>query len=100
MEDFLESDRRKSRRLPLTFDSHILLGEEKRGCSVSAVSETGARITVERPHDLPETFTLYLASEVPRQCRVVWRTDDALGIVWNWSDRSVARIWRAIFRES
>jgi PilZ domain-containing protein len=100
MEEFLDSERRKSRRLPMTFPSHIDLGAEKRACVVSDVSETGARIALDRAVELPEEFTLYLSSEVPRRCRIVWRNDDTVGIVWNWNDRSVARIWRAIFRES
>ena len=95
-------DRRRARRLShMQFASFIELEAEKRECLVSQVSETGARIEVAQARGLPDDFVLHLSGKVPRRCRVVWRNDKAVGIVWNWhGDASVLRAWRAIFRES
>lgn len=95
-------DRRRARRLShMQFASFIELEADKRDCLVSQVSETGARIEVPNARELPDEFVLHLSCKVPRRCRVMWRTDNAIGIVWNWhGDASVLRAWRAIFRES
>lgn len=96
-------ERRRARRLShMQFRSFIELeAEEKRDCLVGNVSETGARIEVEQARELPDEFVLHLSGKVPRRCRVIWRADRALGIVWNWhGDASVLRAWRAIFRDS
>jgi hypothetical protein len=95
-------DRRRARRLShMQFASFIELEAEKRDCLVSQVSETGARIEIAQPRELPDNFVLHLSGKIPRRCRVVWRNDKMLGIVWNWhGDASVLRAWRAIFRES
>jgi hypothetical protein len=98
----LDKERRRARRLShMQFASFIELEAEKRDCLVSQVSETGARIEIPQAQELPAEFVLYLSGKIPRRCRVVWRNDKALGIVWNWhGDVSVLRAWRAIFRDS
>jgi hypothetical protein len=98
----LEKDRRKARRLShMQFASFIELERERRECLVSQVSETGARIELASARELPDNFVLHLSGKVPRSCRVVWRNENALGIIWHWhGDASVLRAWRAIFRES
>ena len=95
-------DRRKAKRLThMQFASFIETEAKKCDCLVNEVSETGARIEVQEARALPDTFVLHLSGKIPRRCRVIWRTDDAVGIVWNWQgDASVMRAWRAIFRES
>jgi hypothetical protein len=95
-------ERRKDRRLyHMQFPSFIQLKDEQRGCTVSDVSETGARIALEQALDLPDEFILHLSGTVPRPCKVVWRDTASVGITWSWTgDPSVMRAWRAIFRES
>jgi hypothetical protein len=95
-------DRRRARRLShMQFVSFIELEAGKRDCLVGQVSETGARVEVEQARALPDEFVLHLSGKVPRRCRVVWRDDRSVGIVWNWhGDASVLRAWRAIFRDS
>jgi hypothetical protein len=95
-------ERRRARRLThMQFASFIEFGAEKRDCLVTQVSETGARIAVAQARDLPDEFMLHLSGKVPRRCHVVWRNEQAVGIIWNWhGDASVMRAWRAIFRES
>jgi hypothetical protein len=85
----------------MQFGSFIELGGEKRECVVGQVSETGARIEVAQAKQLPDSFVLYLSGKIARDCRVVWRDEGAVGVIWNWhGDVSVMRAWRAIFRES
>ncbi len=51
-------------------------------CSISDVSETGARIVLEQDEDLPDRFVLLLTAsgDARRICRVVWRTGSTLGV--------------------
>ncbi len=51
-------------------------------CSISDISESGARLSFEGEHELPETFTLLLTMNggARRRCRVVWRDGSALGV--------------------
>jgi PilZ domain-containing protein len=51
-------------------------------CSISDVSETGARITLERDGELPKKFMLLLTANghAHRQCRVIWRTGLLIGV--------------------
>src|SRR5262245_2697362 len=94
-----DRERRKAKRLThMTFPSHLQLEDATRNCVVREVSETGARIEVEHPADLPEEFVLHLAGSVARKCRIVWRGKNEIGIRWTWlGDPSVMRAWRAIF---
>jgi hypothetical protein len=95
-------DRRRAKRLShMEFRSFVQLGNEQRDCVVTEVSETGARIGLAGAADLPDEFILHLSGQVPRRCTIVWRKENAAGVRWNWhGDPSVARTWRAIFRES
>jgi hypothetical protein len=45
------------------------------------VSETGARLELESPGDLPEEFWLLLSRDgkVRRRCEVVWQTGEQVG---------------------
>ena len=50
------------------------------GCHIVSISPNGATL---RPADVlscPEKFTLIARFEEPRQCEVVWRKGDALGV--------------------
>ncbi len=57
-------------------------GSPLRGCIVSEVSETGARLDIEHPEDLPETFNLLLSGRggIYRRCRIVWRSQGRVGV--------------------
>jgi hypothetical protein len=56
-------------------------GEQVRECTVWDESDTGMRLVVDRPADIPDTFYVYarLDSATRRHCRVVWRTDQQIG---------------------
>jgi len=51
-------------------------------CVIRDISATGAQLAFKTPKALPENFILLLSPDgrVRRQCAVVWRSDDALGV--------------------
>jgi hypothetical protein len=60
----------------------ILDGNMQRDCVLSDISDTGARIDVASPNELPDFFTLLLSGNGSprRKCRVVWRQDKQVGV--------------------
>ncbi len=72
--------RRKPRKLlhcPAKID---LGGGAPLPCLLWGVSESGARITVGDPTAPPEDFTLLLADESRRLCRIIWRGEQQIGV--------------------
>ncbi len=57
-------------------------GEQVRECLVWDESETGMRIVVNAPDEIPDTFYVYtsLDSASRRQCRAIWRSDGQIGV--------------------
>jgi hypothetical protein len=57
-------------------------GEQLRECVVWDESETGARLVVDAPNTIPDTFYIYMSIDFTsrRHCRVVWRSDKQIGI--------------------
>jgi len=50
-------------------------------CVVRNLSDTGALLTVESPVGIPNDFTLLIKPELrKRDCQVVWRTADKIGV--------------------
>lgn len=51
-------------------------------CSISDISQTGARIVLEREEKLPDTFMLLLTpnGDARRHCRVIWRDGLNVGV--------------------
>lgn len=50
-------------------------------CAISDISETGARIALEKGQELPEEFVLLLSERgAQRKCRIVWRTGAVMGV--------------------
>ena len=80
----MRSDKRKSPRKTMRFGAWVQDGETTpRSCVLADVSDTGARLEVENPDDIPELFTLLLTGrrESPRRrCRVKWRSEDQVGV--------------------
>jgi hypothetical protein len=52
----------------------------ERPCILSNFSNDGAQITGVRAATIPDDFMLQITPYDIRKCRVVWRTDDTLGI--------------------
>ncbi len=47
---------------------------------VSDISQTGAKILIDSTVQLPPEFTLLLSHNVKRQCQIIWRTDQQVGV--------------------
>ena len=44
------------------------------------LSETGVRLKVPNPHILPEQFLLKMDSRIQRWARIIWRSDQEIGV--------------------
>jgi hypothetical protein len=55
-----------------------------RDCMILNISDAGARLEMPTTQDLPEEFTMLLAprGHATRRCRVVWRTDGQMGVMF------------------
>jgi hypothetical protein len=52
-------------------------------CIIRNLSDEGACLVVESPVGIPDTFHLVFDEGEPdRQCKVVWRTKDRLGVTF------------------
>lgn len=53
-------------------------------CALSDISETGARLDVDKPDAVPDRFVLLLSDSgsVRRRCRVVWRKAQQIGVTF------------------
>jgi hypothetical protein len=51
-------------------------------CAIADVSETGARLVLERACEVPERFILLLSrsGDARRHCRLIWRDDLTIGV--------------------
>jgi PilZ domain-containing protein len=78
-----KADLRRHTRKPFHWPAMILAGTKSpRACTVTDVSETGARIKIDKPDDLPEKFVLLLSTtgKARRLCRVIWRSKKDAGV--------------------
>lgn len=85
------TDLRKKRRRPFHYPAQILIDKkgQSRPCSVQDISESGARIVLQKDEQLPKRFLLLLASRgAARVCREVWRHELIVGVEFVDSDRS------------
>ena len=77
----MRRDRRNNFRVEWHSPAILYQGTLARPCILSNFSNGGARITGVRTTTIPDEFGLRIT---PRRrihnCRVVWRTDDALGV--------------------
>jgi hypothetical protein len=57
-------------------------GEQIRECMVWDESDTGMRLIVDAPNEIPDTFYVYptLDSTSRRRCRVIWRAEKQIGV--------------------
>ena len=82
-------DKRRAPRRPMRYTAWIVLAPGKlQGCVVADISDTGGRLDVENTEAVPDTFTLWLASNgsARRKCRIVWREKRQIGVAF---DRAV-----------
>ena len=79
-------DQRRSERRTLFYAARIEDGSKgaPRICTVSDISESGARIRLETPAPVPDQFILQFAATgtVQRECHVMWRKGEDLGVLF------------------
>ena len=76
-------DNRRSARRNINAQAVIRLsgGFAARPCTVLDLSDTGARLVVERPQEIPNEFTLMLSRRSEgRTARVKWRRGTQFGV--------------------
>jgi PilZ domain len=79
----MNKDKRNSRRRPMRHSAWLALGPNNLTvCTLSDISETGARIDVEGAKELPDQFLLFLSHNgaARRACHVMWRKPRQVGV--------------------
>jgi hypothetical protein len=78
----MRRERRKSFRVEWHAPATVHDGQSAHSCIVSNFSNGGAKIVGVTAAMLPDEFALQLTPghRRLRKCRVIWRTDDALGV--------------------
>jgi hypothetical protein len=75
---------RKKPRQPFHYRASILTPSDPtpRSCSIADISETGAKVSVEIEHELPDQFILFLTPNgaTRRLCQVIWRNGLTVGV--------------------
>jgi PilZ domain-containing protein len=80
------SDLRRHRRVDLSYVARVMSLEAELicDCALVDVSQGGARIAVLAADMVPDEFLLAFSakSDVSRKCRVAWRRDDEVGVIF------------------
>jgi hypothetical protein len=75
---------RKKPRRHFHYNAKILKDKDSPpfACSISDISDSGARLALENDVELPDTFVLLLTpnGDARRHCRVIWRDGLTLGV--------------------
>ena len=77
-------EKRKSPRRSISYPALIDRGTDQAPieCMFCDASQNGAQLTVADPNSVPDEFILALSSDgaARRRCRVVWRTENQIGV--------------------
>jgi hypothetical protein len=79
-------DNRVQIRRPLHIRAKVVADNApQRDCVVVDMSATGAKLQIAAPQEAPQEFTVVFTPRgVPyRRCRVVWRSDTQMGVVFD-----------------
>jgi hypothetical protein len=80
------SELRKHRRVELNYGARVLglRADLICDCAIVDVSQGGARIAVLAADMVPDEFLLAFSasSDVSRRCRVAWRRDEEVGVIF------------------
>jgi hypothetical protein len=75
---------RKKPRRAFHHNARIVISSEAPliACAIADISETGARLMLESEGEVPEQFVLLLtpSGHPRRECRVIWREGQTLGV--------------------
>jgi hypothetical protein len=84
--DQVMSDLRKHHRVELSYVARVLSLQAELicDCAIVDVSQGGARIAVLAADMVPDEFLLAFSpkSDVNRRCKVAWRKDDEVGVIF------------------
>jgi hypothetical protein len=75
-------ERKEPRKRVLKTGTIILGADAKIPCTVRNLSETGARLELQGTFAIPPTFLLIISGQSPRQCKLLWRTDARIGVLF------------------
>ena len=76
-------ERRPSRRKRVLKSGKIILGKKHIIlCGVRNISESGACLEVARTFAIPTEFSFAMYAHPPRTCKIVWRDDRSIGVVF------------------
>lgn len=73
-------ERRIAPRRNTHIQATIVMGFSTMSCIVRNVSESGAKLEVERVNFILDRFDLVVPGHRPRPCRVVWRAIREIGV--------------------
>jgi hypothetical protein len=80
------SELRRHRRVDLSYVARVLSPQADLicDCAIVDVSEGGARIAVLAAEMVPDEFllTLSASSDVSRKCKVAWRREEEIGVIF------------------
>jgi hypothetical protein len=89
------ADKRKNLRRSLTYPAFLDFGDglPPRECTLCDASQEGAQLTVADVSSLPDEFILALSSDgaARRRCRVIWRTETQIGVLFLRDPKKAAR---------
>jgi hypothetical protein len=80
--DAAERERRRAHRLPMQVPATIVVSRQKSlPCQTVNISTSGAKLDLPRDRMLPSEFEVVIPSrQLRRRARLVWRSEDTLGI--------------------
>lgn len=73
-------ERRASPRQEVREPATLAFGDTQVKCEVRDLSEGGARLKCDAPHEWPERLTITIGDRAPRECQVVWSLNTLLGV--------------------
>jgi PilZ domain-containing protein len=80
----METNRRRSVRRAIGYSARIVAsdGSWTRDCRVLDVSQSGAKLAIDQPAELPSDFILALSERgaAMRRCHVVWTAEREIGV--------------------
>jgi hypothetical protein len=78
------SENRTSPRHRVLNAGNIVFGGGAIDCTVGNLSEAGAALEVASPIGIPEKFTLLMPADGQQfQCRVIWRKERQIGVMFD-----------------
>jgi hypothetical protein len=76
----MRDERRRAARTVASVPARIFLPDGQIECMTADLSVGGAKLAVSDEHPLPREFDVWLAGGVILPSRLIWRSQDALGI--------------------